>query len=100
MQIKITPLTNRHSHLGGVFKAEHNYCLAKYPGAGTEIKKSDHWLEEAMRNSILNNIMHPLGSRTGEQIDQPFLMADYIYDDLGFIDLIFTKFIEGKFKKV
>lgn len=54
--------------------------------------------EEEMRDGIRNNIIHPLRHRTGERVAQPFLMADYIFEDLGFIDWLFKKIIEGKLK--
>ena len=54
--------------------------------------------EEEMREGIRNNIIHPLRTRSGERIAQPFLMADYVYEDLGFIDWLFKKIIEGKLK--
>lgn len=54
--------------------------------------------EEEMRDGIRNNIIHPLRHRTGKRVAQPFLMADYIFEDLGFIDWLFKKLIEGKLK--
>jgi hypothetical protein len=52
--------------------------------------------EEEMRDGIRNNIIHPLRHRSGERVAQPFLMADYIFEDLGFVDWLFKKVIEGK----
>jgi hypothetical protein len=54
--------------------------------------------EEEMRDGIRNNIIHPFRHRTGERVAQPFLMADYIFEDLGFIDWLFKKMIEGNLK--
>jgi hypothetical protein len=52
--------------------------------------------EEEMREGIRNNIIHPYRTHSGDKIAQPFLAADYIFEDLGFIDWIFKKVIEGK----
>ncbi|MEK7543421.1 MAG: hypothetical protein AAB557_00985 [Patescibacteria group bacterium] len=54
--------------------------------------------EEEMRDGIRNNIIHPFRAHSGERVAQPFLMADYIFEDLGFIDWLFKKVIEGKLK--
>ncbi len=50
MRIKITPLSNKHEHMEGIFKVKNNYYLAKFHSAGiiTEIKKNDEWLEQEM----------------------------------------------------
>ncbi len=54
--------------------------------------------EEEMRDTIRNDIIHPFRNRSGERIAQPFLMADHIFEDLGLIDWLFKKIIEGKLK--
>lgn len=54
--------------------------------------------EEEMRDAIRNDIIHPFRDRSGERIAQPFLMADFIFEDLGLIDWLFKKIIEGKLK--
>lgn len=52
--------------------------------------------EEEMREGIRNNIIHPYRSNSGEKIDQPFMMADYVYEDLSYVDWIFKQLIKGK----
>lgn len=54
--------------------------------------------EEEMREGIRNNIIHPFRGYSGEKIAQPFLMADSIFEDLGFVDWLLKKIIEGKLK--
>lgn len=49
--------------------------------------------EEEMRDYIRNNIIHPFRERTKEQVAQPFMMADFVFEDLGFVDWLFKLLI-------
>lgn len=53
--------------------------------------------EKEMRDGIRNDIIHPFRKHYGEKIAQPFLMADYVYEDLPFVDLIFKNLLLGEF---
>lgn len=67
-----------------------DYLKAKEPGVDfTEY-------EAEMRDGIRNNIIHPFRRHTGERVAQPFLMADYIFEDLALVDWLFKKIIEGE----
>jgi len=54
--------------------------------------------EEEMRDGIRNNIIHPYRNQYKEKIAQPFMMADYVYEDLSFIDWLLKQFLEGRIK--
>jgi hypothetical protein len=54
--------------------------------------------EEEMRDGIRNDIIHPYRNQYKEKIAQPFIMADYIYEDLSFIDLLLKQFLEERIK--
>ncbi len=74
-----------------------SYVKKKQPG----IDFKDY--EKEMRNQIRNNIIHPLrtfGGYKDEKIAQPFMMADYVFEDLGFVDWLFKKFIEGELRSI
>jgi hypothetical protein len=52
--------------------------------------------EEEIREGIRNNIIHPFRSSSGEMNAQPTLMAEYVYDELGFIDWLFGELLIDK----
>jgi hypothetical protein len=69
-----------------------DYVQTKEPG----VDFNDY--EAEMRDGIRNNIIHPFRRQTGERIAQPFLMADYVFEDLAFIDWLFKKTIQGEIR--
>ncbi|MDD3679274.1 MAG: hypothetical protein PHX72_00205 [Candidatus Shapirobacteria bacterium] len=52
--------------------------------------------EEEMRDGIRNDIIHPFRDKYGEAIAQPFMMADFVYEDLAFVDWLFKQVLVGK----
>lgn len=52
--------------------------------------------EEEMRDMIRNDIIHPYRKHEGRKIAQPFIMADYIFEDLGFVDWLFKQVLLNK----
>lgn len=54
--------------------------------------------EEEMRDFIRNDIIHPYRNKYKQKIPQPFIMADYILEDLAFIDWLFKQLLENKIK--
>ena len=51
--------------------------------------------EEEMRDTIRNDIVHPYREKEKRTVPQPFMMADYVFGDLGFVDWIFKKVLGG-----
>lgn len=56
--------------------------------------------EDEMRDSIRNNIIHPWRDKYNELVENPFLMADYIYEDLEFTDWLFKQVLCGKLDEI
>ncbi len=54
--------------------------------------------EEEMRDFIRNDIIHPYRDRYKQKIAQPFLMADYVLEDLGFVDWLFKQILFNAIK--
>jgi hypothetical protein len=54
--------------------------------------------EKEMRDAIRNNIIHPFRNGTKKKIAQPFMMADYVFEDLGFVDWLFKQLIIRRLK--
>src|SRR3990167_3162026 len=68
--------------------------LAKNKMSGVDFKS----YEEEMRDYIRNDIIHPFRNYIKEQVAQPFMMADYVFEDLGFVDWLFKQLIIGELK--
>lgn len=56
--------------------------------------------EFEMRESIRNNIIHPYRNKTGISNPNVFLMADYVFEDLPLVDLIFFHLLQGSFNNI
>lgn len=53
--------------------------------------------EEEMRDNIRNNIIHPFRDKSLQTNAHPFLMADYVFEDLEFVDYFFKKVLKKEF---
>ena len=54
--------------------------------------------EKEMRDSIRNNIIHPYRNNYKEEVANLFMMADYIFENLGFVDYFFKQVLLKKIK--
>lgn len=57
--------------------------------------------EEEMRDFIRNDIIHSYRNKYKQKIAQPFFMADYVLEDLSFVDWLFKQILLNviKFKR-
>ena len=51
--------------------------------------------EEEMRDSIRNDIAHPYRDKFKEAVAKPFIIADFVYEDVALIDWIFKQLLLG-----
>lgn len=70
------------------YKLERKKILRMFASIGIE-NFEDY--EEEMRDSIRNNIIHPYRIKYKQKIAQPFMAADYVLEDLGFVDWFFRQ---------
>lgn len=54
--------------------------------------------EEEMRDFIRNDIIHPYRNKYKQKIAQPFLIADYVLEDLCFVDWLFKQILLNEVK--
>lgn len=47
--------------------------------------------EKEMRDAIRNDIIHPFRDKYGETVAKPFITADSVLEDLGFVDWLFKQ---------
>lgn len=65
---------------------------------GMELEKGMSFIEyeEEMRDMIRGDIIHPFRREEKRTVAQPFLMADFVYEDLAFVDWFFKQILLKK----
>jgi len=83
-------------HLQIKWKTRRKGVISKINNLGLEKGMDFIEHEEEMRDMIRNDIIHPFRREEERRVPNPFLMADFVYEDLAFVDWFFKQILISK----
>ncbi|MEA1936702.1 MAG: hypothetical protein U9N04_01150 [Patescibacteria group bacterium] len=86
-----------HLNIKNNFKKEETLLFLEKQLSDLNVCQEFEKYEFEMRESIRNNIIHPYRRKSKVSNPNVFLMADYVFEDLPLVDLLFFHLLNGAF---